>query len=405
MVQKATAAVQASLAWLNKGKPMKVSARGEIPPFIVMEVMREAAAREAAGSAVYHMEVGQPGTGAPRGVIEAAKNALDADRLGYTVALGIPELRNAIANHYRVDYGVEVSPDRIVVTTGSSAGFLLTFLAAFDPGDRVALVSPGYPCYRHILTALGIEAVIVETGPEDRFQPNPEILEKVQAESGKLDGLIVASPSNPTGTMLSIDDMAALTAYCRSSGIRLVCDEIYQGISYGRGFETALTADPDVVIVNSFSKYFSMTGWRLGWLVLPEELLRPVECLAQILFISAPTLSQVAGVAAFDCKPELEENLAQYARNRTLLLDRLPAAGFTDLAPSDGAFYLYADIGHLTNDSLDFCSRILRETGVAVTPGLDFDGARGHRTMRFSFSGAHEEMVAAADALSDWMPG
>lgn len=381
---------------------MKVSNRGEIPPFIVMEVMRAAAEREAAGLPVHHLEVGQPGTSAPRGVIEAAKRALDEQRLGYTVALGMPELRRAISGHYRDDYGVAVDPDRIVVTTGSSGGFLLTFLSAFDPGDRVALVSPGYPCYRHILHALGIEAVIVETGPEDRFQPSPALLETVQAESGKLDGLIVASPSNPTGTMLSPDDMAALAKYCRSNDIRLVCDEIYQGISFGRGFETVLSHDPDAVVVNSFSKYFSMTGWRLGWLVLPEDLMRPVECLAQNFFISAPTLSQVAAIAAFDCRDELQANLAAYAKNRELLLSELPRAGFTDLAPSDGAFYLYADIGHLTNDSLDFCARVLKETGAAVTPGLDFDEARGHRTMRFSFAAAHEEISRAAEALKAW---
>lgn len=381
---------------------LKTSARGEIPPFIVMEVMRAAAEREARGDHVYHMEVGQPGTTAPRGVIQAAKDALDSHRLGYTVALGIPELRAAIARHYAEDYGVEVPQNRIVVTTGSSGGFLLSFLAAFDQGDKVALVSPGYPCYRHILTALGIRPIIIETTKDDRYQPSPGLLEKAQAEHGPLDGLIVASPSNPTGTMLSKKDMGALADYCGKAGIRLISDEIYQGIAYGRGFETVLSHADHAVVVNSFSKYFSMTGWRLGWLVLPEDLVRPVECLAQNLFISPPTLSQVAAVAAFDCRDELEANIARYAANRDLLLRELPAAGFGDLAPSDGAFYLYADVGHMTNDSLSFCSRILKETGAAVTPGLDFDEARGHRTMRFSFSGTTEEITAAATALKDW---
>ena len=383
---------------------LKTSKRGEIPAFIVMEVMRAAAEREALGDAVYHLEVGQPGTTAPKGVIQAAKDALDNHRLGYTVALGIPELRAAIAAHYARDYGVEVPQDRIVVTTGSSGGFLLSFLAAFDQGDRVALVAPGYPCYRHILTALGIQPVIIETTREDRYQPSPALLEKAQKEHGPIDGLIVASPSNPTGTMLSKEGMAALADYCGKSGIRLISDEIYQGISYGRGFETVLAHADHAVVVNSFSKYFSMTGWRLGWLVLPDDLLRPVECLAQNLFISPPTLSQVAAVAAFDCREELEGNVARYAANRDLLLRELPKAGFGDLAPSDGAFYLYADVGHMTNDSLSFCSRILKETGAAVTPGLDFDEARGHRTMRFSFSGTTEEIAAAAAALNDWRP-
>ena len=383
---------------------LKTSKRGEIPPFIVMEVMRAAAEREAQGGQVFHLEVGQPGTTAPQGVIQAAKDALDNHRLGYTVALGIPELRAAIAAHYARDYGVEVPQDRIVVTTGSSGGFLLSFLAAFDQGDRVALVAPGYPCYRHILTALGIQPVIIETTREDRYQPSPALLEKAQKEHGPIDGLIVASPSNPTGTMLSKEGMAALADYCGKSGIRLISDEIYQGISYGRGFETVLAHADHAVVVNSFSKYFSMTGWRLGWLVLPDDLLRPVECLAQNLFISPPTLSQVAAVAAFDCREELEGNVARYAANRDLLLRELPKAGFGDLAPSDGAFYLYADVGHMTNDSLSFCSRILKETGAAVTPGLDFDEARGHRTMRFSFSGTTEEIAAAAAALNDWRP-
>ena len=383
---------------------LKTSKRGEIPAFIVMEVMRAAAEREAQGDHVYHLEVGQPGSSAPKGVIQAAKDALDNHRLGYTVALGIPELRAAIAEHYARDYGMTVPQDRIVVTTGSSGGFLLSFLAAFDQGDKVALVAPGYPCYRHILTALGIQPVIIETTKEDRYQPSPALLDKAQAEYGRIDGLIVASPSNPTGTMLSKEDMAALADYCGKTGIRLISDEIYQGISYGRGFETVLSHADHAVVVNSFSKYFSMTGWRLGWLVLPEDLLRPVECLAQNLFISPPTLSQVAAVAAFDCREELESNVARYAANRDLLLRELPPAGFGDLAPSDGAFYLYADVGHMTNDSLSFCSRILKETGAAVTPGLDFDEARGHRTMRFSFSGTTEEIAAAAAALQDWRP-
>ncbi|MEQ8604574.1 MAG: pyridoxal phosphate-dependent aminotransferase [Marivibrio sp.] len=381
---------------------LKIGSRGAIPPFIVMEVMNAAAEREASGGAVYHLEVGQPGTPAPKGVIEAAHRALDQERIGYTVALGVPALRQAIARHYSDFYGVDVPARRVVVTTGSSGAFILGFLAAFDPGDRVALAAPGYPCYRHILTALGIVPVEIETGPSERYQPTPEKLDEARAE-GEIDGLIVASPSNPTGTMLDEPAMRRLVDYCRREGIRLVSDEIYHGVTYDFAATTAAALSDEALIVNSFSKYFSMTGWRLGWMVVPEDLLRPIESLAQNLFISPPTLSQQAAIAAFDCHEELQGNLRRYAESRALLQRELPKAGFTELAPGDGAFYLYADIGHLTNDSQDFCARMLAETGAAATPGLDFDGARGHRTMRFSYAGATEEVAAAAQALKRWL--
>lgn len=379
---------------------VKVSNRSGISPFIVMEVMQAAADREAAGHGVLHLEVGQPSTGAPKGVIEAAKKALDSQTLGYTVAFGIPELRERISNLYRQWYGLPVDPARIAVTTGSSAGFLLSFSTAFDPSDRVAIASPGYPCYRNILSALGIEPVSLEAGPEDRFQPTPALLDKVE---GKIDGLIVASPSNPTGTMLDRQALGELTTYCRERGIRVISDEIYHGISYGFDPVSALECDPDVVVINSFSKYFSMTGWRLGWMVLPEDLLRPVERMSQNMFISAPTLSQVAAVAAFDCHDELQENIARYTRNREILLNDLPAAGLDDLAPADGAFYIYADVSRYTNDSVAFCQKMLEETGIACTPGLDFDPERGHRSVRFSFAGASDDMIEAAKRLKSWL--
>ena len=382
--------------------PLKVSSRGSIPPFIVMDVMQAAAEREAAAKSVYHMEVGQPGTPAPQGVLEAAKRAIDDNRLGYTVALGIPELRAAIAGHYVSSYGVHIDPSRIVVTTGSSGGFVLSFLSAFDAGDRVAMAAPGYPCYRNILSAFGIEPVSILTEAEHRYQPTPELLEKAAREYGAIDGLIVASPSNPTGTMIDAAGMAELCIYCSDNGIRLISDEIYHGITYIDQAVSALKYDDNAVVINSFSKYFSMTGWRLGWMVVPEDLIRAVECLAQNLFISAPTLSQIAGVAAFDCRPELEANVAKYAANRSLLLEQLPKAGFNRLAPADGAFYVYADVTELTNDSLSFCRRILNETGVAITPGVDFDPDRGNRYVRFSFAGSHEEISGAATALIDW---
>lgn len=378
---------------------LKISGRGQIDPFIVMDVMREANALDAAGEDIVHLEVGQPGTPAPARVRDAAIAALNSDRLGYTDALGIPALRERLAMHYSDFYGVSVDPARIVITTGSSGAFLLAFLGAFDVGDRVALAAPGYPAYRNILTALGIEPVIVETRLEDRFQPTPDLLAKVE---GNLDGLIVASPSNPTGTMLGTAEMAGLTAYCRENGIRFVSDEIYHGITFGHDSVTALAHDPEAVVINSFSKYFSMTGWRLGWLIVPPEMSRSVECLAQNLFISPPTLSQHAAVAAFDSQEELQGNVARYARNREILLAELSKAGFDRLAPADGAFYIYADVGHLTNDSTEFCRRMLAEAQVAATPGLDFDPYRGNTYVRFSFAGSEDDMTRAVERLRRW---
>lgn len=379
---------------------LKVASRGRaVSPFIVMDVMRAAGQREAAGEQVLHLEVGQPGTPAPRKVLDAAKAALDSDLIGYTDARGIASLRRRIAQHYQESYGLSVDPERIMVTTGSSGGFLLSFLAAFDPGDRVALAAPGYPAYRNILQALGIEPVLLPSELEHGFQPTVDLLERT---AGRLDGLIVASPSNPTGTMLGGDALAALADYCAARDIRFISDEIYHGISYGKTAESALAYSPDAVIINSFSKYFSMTGWRLGWMVLPEDLLRPAECLAQNLFISAPALSQLAGQAAFDCSDVLDGYVATYARNRALLLEELPKAGFSRMAPADGAFYIYADVSDLTDDSDAYCRRMLAETGVAATPGVDFDPARGHHFVRFSFAGPEADIAEAARRLKSW---
>jgi aspartate/methionine/tyrosine aminotransferase len=378
---------------------LKVARRGAVPPFIAMEVLRDANERAARGENVLHLEVGQPSTGAPRAVIEAAKRALDRDQLGYTEALGIPPLRQRIARHYRDMYGVSVDPARVVVTTGSSGAFLLSFLAAFDPGDRVALAAPGYPAYRNILVALGIAPVNLLTGAETRFQPTPAILDQV---AGRIDGLIVASPSNPAGTMIDADGFRSLHDYCRTRQIRLVSDEIYHGITYGMTPTTALALGEDAIVINSFSKYFSMTGWRIGWMIAPTDLLRPIECLAQNLFISPPTLPQIAASAAFDCGDELEANVRRYAENRALLLEQLPRAGFDRLAPADGAFYIYADVSRLTNDSGEFCRRMLADTGVAATPGLDFDAERGHQFIRFSFAGSAADIAAAANRLVEW---
>ena len=374
---------------------LKVAQRGRISPFIVMDVVRAANAQAAAGSEVLHLEVGQPATKAPQPVLDAAKRALDDSLIGYSDAFGLPDLRQALAGHYAALYGVELDPARIAATPGSSGGFLLAFLAAFEPGDRVALAAPGYPAYRNILQALDVEPVLLETDLEHRYQPTPDLLQG----AGRLDGLIVASPSNPTGTVLDRAALRALVDYCAAEGIRLVSDEIYHGITYEERATSALELTDTAIVINSFSKYFCMTGWRLGWMVLPEDLVRPVECLAQNFFVAAPTLSQHAAVAAFDCRPELDARVAAYARHRGLLLERLPHAGFERLAPADGAFYLYADAGRLTNDSPALCARILKETGVALTPGVDFDPARGHRFVRFSFAGSEGDMRAACDLL------
>ena len=378
---------------------LKVARRGMIAPFIVMDVLAAANERQAQGADILHLEVGQPAAGAPRGVIAAAKAALEREVIGYTESLGLPELRRRIAQHYSERHGLDIAPHRIAITGGASGGFVLGFLAAFDAGDRVALADPSYPAYRNILKAFDIEAVCLPAGPETRFQPTIAHLEAV---AGRLDGLIVASPSNPAGTMLSAVELERLAGYCAERGIRLISDEIYHGITYRAPAATALRFTDQAIVVNSFSKYFAMTGWRIGWMVVPEELLRAVECLAQNLYISVPALSQHAALAAFDCTEELEANVRCYADNRALLLAELPKAGFDHLAPADGAFYLYADISRLTNDSEAFCRQMLAETNVAAAPGIDFDTARGRAFVRFSFAGPSAHMKAAAERLAAW---
>lgn len=381
---------------------MKLSTRSAISPFIVMEMMAAAAAREAAGGDVLHLEVGQPSTGAPELVLAAAERALRDDRIGYTLALGLPQLRQRIARHYEEYYGVAVNAECVVITTGSSAGFLLSFLALFDPGCRVAIASPGYPAYRNILQVLNIEPVLLPCTAQTGFQPTPELL-LCAAQDRPLDGLLVASPANPTGSMLDAGQWRALASHCRSHNITLISDEIYHGVTYGKTAHTALSFDPEAVVINSFSKYFSMTGWRLGWMIVPQPMLRAVERISQNLFISPPTLSQHAALAAFDCHDALKRNVAVYAANRELLLRELPKAGISRFAPADGAFYLYADISHLTQDSEQFCRRMLAETGVAATPGIDFDPQNGHLTVRFSFAGSTQIMAQAARRLQDWL--
>jgi aspartate/methionine/tyrosine aminotransferase len=383
---------------------LKIGRGADSPAFRVMDVIAAANARQAAlppgAPHIIRMEVGQPGTGAPAGAVAAAQRALAGGLpLGYTEALGRPSLRARIAAHGQDWYGYAADPARIAVTMGASAAFPLAFLAAFDPGDRIAMASPYYPPYRNIVDALGMVPVVIEAGPETRYQPTLAMLEALDPRP---DGLIVASPCNPAGTMLHPDELAAIAVWCHRHGVRLVSDEIYHGLQYGQTIATAAALSPSAIVVNSFSKYFSMTGWRVGWMVLPEDLVRPVECLAQNLFISAPHIAQVAAEAAMDCAPELDANVARYRRSRDLLLAGLPGAGFGQLAAAEGAFYIYADIGNRTNDSLEFCARMLAEAGIAASAGVDFDAARGHRTMRFSYCGPEADMAEAVRRLRAW---
>jgi aspartate/methionine/tyrosine aminotransferase len=375
--------------------------RSAVPAFIVMEVMEAAAAREARGLKVIHMEVGQPGTPAPAAALAAVKRALDSETLGYTVALGLPALRERICAHYRQRYGVAITPERVVVTTGSSAGFVLAFLALFDVGAKVALPSPGYPCYRHTLTALGQTPVLLPTDAGARWMPTAAQVEEAKRREN-ISGLVIASPANPTGTMLEPGRLVEIARACRANNVWFVSDEIYHGLTYGIEEETALAHDANAVVVNSFSKYFSMTGWRVGWLVVPEALVRPIERLAQNLYISPPTVAQVAAIGAFDGIDELEANRRVYAENRTLLLAELPKAGFTQILPADGAFYLYADVSPFTADSVAFTKQMLEETGVAATPGVDFDAERGARYVRFCYAGTTADMAEAARRLQSW---
>jgi aspartate/methionine/tyrosine aminotransferase len=385
---------------------LKIGRGAEAPPFLVMDVIAAANARAASlppgAPGILRMEVGQPGTAAPAGAVAAAMAALQSGApLGYTEAFGLPALRERIARHYLDHYGLVVAPARIAVTVGASGAFPLAFLAAFDRGDRVAMAAPFYPPYANILTALGMEPVLLECGPESRFQPSLAMLERLDPLP---DGLVIASPCNPAGTMLAPEEISRIAAWCHAKGVRLISDEIYHGLSWGSVAESSAAAfSESAVIVNSFSKYWCMTGWRIGWLVLPQDLVRPVECLAQNMFISAPHVAQVAALAAMDCMEELEAKKAAYARSRARLLEGLPRAGFDRIAAADGAFYLWCDVSHLTNDSVDFAARMLEGAGIAATPGVDFDRTRGARFLRFSYCGDEAAMSEAPARLSGWL--
>ena len=380
------------------------SARSDVPPFMVMDVMEAAARIEAAGGRVVHMEVGQPVAPAPSTAIAAAQAALAAGRIAYTMALGVPSLRARIARHYAESYGLAVDPEQVVVTTGSSGGFILAFLSLFDPGDRVALASPGYPPYRHILSALGCEPVLIETTEATRWAITPEALQATHRKT-PLKGVIVASPANPTGTMMTAHALRALIGAAEAEGIGFISDEIYHGLDYAFGAESAVHYSDQVVVINSFSKYFCMTGWRVGWMLVPPALVRPIERLQQNLAISVPMLSQIGAEAAFDGRAEMEAVKHGYEENRKILTEGLPNAGLDKFFPVDGAFYLYADISRFSGDSLDFAKRMLEEAGVATTPGVDFDPARGRHFIRFCYAGSAEEMHEAVDRIRGWLEG
>ena len=373
-----------------------------VAPFLAMDVMAAAGARERRGEGVVHMEVGQPSAPAPRAVIAAAQAALADGRIPYTEALGLPALRARIARHYAETYGVSLSPERVVVTTGSSAGFVLAFLALFDAGARIGVPRPGYPAYDGILRALDLIPQPLTLRAEDRYAPTPALVRADHAAQ-PLSGLLVMSPANPSGTVIAPARLAELCATARALSLPFISDEIYHGLSYGVPTATALQFDANALVINSFSKFYCMTGWRIGWMVVPEALVRGIERLAQNLYISAPYLSQIAALAAFDTLDEIVAIREGYAQNRAVLLDALPGLGFTDIHPVDGAFYLYADIARHTDDASAFCRRMLEEAGVAATPGLDFDPEQGSHHIRFSFAGSQADCAEAVARLKGWL--
>jgi aspartate/methionine/tyrosine aminotransferase len=378
----------------------RVAARGGVPPFHVMRVIDAVVERRRAGLPVLDLSAGQPSTPAPAAVREAARHSLETDRIGYTNALGIPPLREAIAAHYERSNGLAVEPRNVAVTTGSSGGFLFSFLAAFETGDTVVMARPGYPAYRNMLVALGCRVLELPCGPETRFQPTVAQLEALPEPPA---GLIVASPANPTGTMVPPDELVELTIWCEQHGTRLISDEIYHGITYGMPASCAWESSPRAIVVNSFSKYFSMTGWRIGWLLVPDELLDSIDRLAGNFTICPPALSQYAAVAAFDAYDELDANVARYASNRRSFLDGLRAIGLDRLAPADGAFYAYADVSRWTDDSLAWSARLLTDTGVALAPGVDFDPVAGGSFVRMCFAGDAADLDRAVTVLGEWL--
>ncbi len=390
---------------LEKAKRLALpSSRSDVPPFMVMDVVAAAARLEAEGRKIVHMEVGQPAMGAPAPSIAAVRAALSPGPLGYTESLGIASLRRRIARAYAEWHDLDVDPARVVVTTGSSAGFILAFLAAFENGDRVAVPRPGYPPYRHILSALGCEPVLIDTTAESRWSMTPDALMAHHRER-PLKGVIIGSPANPTGTMMTAAAFSALIRCAEDAGITVISDEIYHGLVYTFAAETAARLSADAIVINSFSKYYCMTGWRIGWMVVPPVLIRAIERLQQNLAISVPTLSQIAAEAALDAREELDAVRHGYEANRKILVEGLPKAGLDSFLPVDGAFYLYADVSRFSPDSFEFATRMLEQAGVAVTPGADFDPLHGHNFLRMCYAGSREDMHEAVNRIGNWLKG
>ena len=377
---------------------MKKSKRGMVDPFIVMDVMEEARKAEVSGKKVIHMEVGQPATPAPKIAQEYLRDKLFVNNLGYTVTLGIPELRKKISELYNDWYNIDLDPERVVITNGSSGAFILSFTSLFDSGDRVGIGSPGYPSYRQILKSLDLVPVDIQTEIKNRFQPTPEDIKK-----NKIQGLLVASPANPTGSMLDKNSLTNLINTAKENNVSFISDEIYHGIEYEKKATTALEITDECYVINSFSKYFSMTGWRIGWMIVPKNHLRQVERLAQNLFICPPHASQITALKALEAKKELEQNVSIYKKNREILMNELPKIGFKSFSPPDGAFYIYVDVSEFTHDSLKFTKEILSKVGVAVTPGLDFDQVRGNTTIRFSYARSTEDILEGTKRLKEFM--
>lgn len=383
---------------------MTIQRKPSVEPFHAMDILAEATRLKGEGKSVISMAVGQPAHPAPATARLAAARALEAGGLGYTDALGIKSLRQAIAARYKSEYGIDLDPRRVAVTTGSSAGFNLAFLQLFSPGDLVVITRPGYPAYRNILSALGLKVLEIAVGADTGHALTPAAIEAAEHEAGaRVAGVLIASPANPTGAVHSKQAIAELDAWCADRGVAFISDEIYHGLTWSGEETTALSVSDNAVIINSFSKYFCMTGWRIGWMVLPEDLVRPVECLAQSLYISAPELSQIAAQAALDGIAEMEAVRAGYQENRSLLARRLPQLALPFAAPMDGAFYAWVDVSGHTNDSMAFARQMLSDIHVAATPGRDFDPVDGARYMRFSYAGSHSDMTAALDRIEGWL--
>ena len=381
---------------------LKIGKTNRIPAFLAMQVMQDAQRLEATGHEIMHLEVGQPSTPPPDAVNRALTAALGRSATHkYSVAFGHPALRQRISAHYRDWYGIAPDWNKIAITPGSSLGFAVSFLAAFDAGDHIAIATPGYPAYRNLMVALGLVPELIPARADQAWLPDLKALEK----SGTLpDGILLASPANPTGVVIDDDNLADICAWCARKGVRLVMDEIYHGLTYGVRGTTALKFDQSAIIINSFSKYFCMTGWRLGWVILPDDLVDNAEKIAQNLFISAPTPNQHGALAAFDCYAEFDAHLPRYQDNRDRLLAGLPAEFLGQHAPADGAFYLYADIGAISDNAGDFARRMLHEAGVAVTPGIDFDQTEGGRYLRLSYAGSSRTITTAINRINDWLP-